>query len=115
MSTDATTPASVTSMREARRSRARRAAAAESGPALITLTASWQLCLEAAAKSPKTVRSYLDSVRALVRFLAEQGMPADTEGIDASHIRAFLLAGEKRTSPARAHNAHARLSPGDRI
>jgi hypothetical protein len=47
MSADAT-PSSVTSMREARRSRARRAQAAESGPALITFVASWQLHLEAA-------------------------------------------------------------------
>jgi site-specific recombinase XerD len=100
MSADA--DASVTSMREARRSRSRRAAAAESGPALITLIASWQLSLEAANKSPKTVRSYLDSLRALIRFLGTQDMPTDTEGVDASHIRTFLLAEEKRTSPASA-------------
>jgi len=41
---------SVTSMREARRSRTRRAAA-RSGPALSTFIASWQLALDAAAKS----------------------------------------------------------------
>jgi hypothetical protein len=29
-------------------------------------------------------------------------MPADSEGVDASHIRAFLLAEEKRTSPTSA-------------
>jgi hypothetical protein len=75
MSADAT-PSSVTSMREARRSRARRAQVAEPGPALITFVASWQLHLEAANKNPKTVRSYLDSLRALIRFLAEKGMPA---------------------------------------
>jgi integrase/recombinase XerD len=101
MSADAT-PSPVTSMREARRSRARRVAAAESGPALVTFVASWQLHLEAANKSPKTVRSYLDSLRALIRFAGDHDMPADAEGVDASHIRAFLLAEEKRTSPASA-------------
>jgi site-specific recombinase XerC len=48
------------------------------------------------------MRSYLDSLRALIRFLADQGRPADTEGVDALHIRAFALAEEKRTSPASA-------------
>lgn len=101
MSSDAVTP-SVTSMREARRSRARRAQAVESGPPLSTFITSWQLALEAAAKSPRTVRSYTDSVRALYRFLVDRDMPADVEGVDAPHIRAFLLAEEQRTSAASA-------------
>src|SRR6266852_5689148 len=50
---------SVTSMREARRSPARRTAAT-SGPALSTFIASWQLALEAAAKSSRTVRYYTE-------------------------------------------------------
>ena len=101
MSSDAAT-SSVTSMREARRSRARRAQAVEAGPPLSTFVESWQLALEAAAKSPRTVRSYTDSVRALYRFLVDRDMPADVEGVDASHIRAFLLAEEQRTSAASA-------------
>jgi site-specific recombinase XerD len=100
MSSDASP--SVTSMREARRSRARRAIAASSGPALITFIASWQLALEAANKSPRTVRSYTDSARWLCRFLVDQDMPADVEGVDAQHIRAYLLAEEQRTSAASA-------------
>src|SRR6266702_5891122 len=92
---------SVTSMREARRSRARRTAAT-SGPALSTFIASWQLALEAAAKSSRTVRSYTDSGRAFCRFLADQGMPVSVEDVDASHVRAFLLAEEQRTSAASA-------------
>jgi site-specific recombinase XerD len=99
MSTDA--KSSVTSMREARRSRAQRGAVSH-GPALSTFIASWQLALDAAAKSSRTVRSYTDSVRALCRFLVDQGMPASVEDVDAPHIRAFLLAEEKRTSAASA-------------
>jgi integrase/recombinase XerD len=93
---------SVTSMGDARRSRGGRSSARASGPALTALLTSWQLALEAAAKSPKTVRSYLDSVRALHKFLVAQGMPADVEGVDAPHLRAFLLAEERRTSAVSA-------------
>lgn len=100
MSSDATP--SVTSMGEARRARARRAQAASSGPPITTFIASWQLALETAAKSPKTVRSYTDSVRWLCKFLAEHDMPTDVEGVDAPHIRAYLLSEERRTSAVSA-------------
>lgn len=93
---------SVTSMGEARRNRGHRQGRATAGPALTTLVTSRQLALEAAAKSPRTIRSYLDSVRALHAFLTAQGMPSDAEGVEAEHLRAFLLAEEQRTSPASA-------------
>src|SRR5579863_1694596 len=93
---------SVTSMGEARRNRGSRATTKSDGPPLTAFVTSWQLALEAATKSPRTVRSYLDSVRALHRFLVAQGMPADAEGVDAEHLRAFLLAEERRTSAASA-------------
>jgi site-specific recombinase XerD len=92
---------SITSMGDARRSRGRRKGSS-TGPSLTALITSWQLSLEAAAKSPKTVRSYVDSVKALHAFLVAQGMPTDIEGVDAEHIRAFLLAEERRTSAASA-------------
>jgi site-specific recombinase XerD len=88
---------SVTSMQEARRNRGRRTATA-AGVDLAAFITSWQLSLEAAGKSPKTVRSYTDSVKAFQAFLAAQGMTADVEEVDAEHIRAFLLAEERRTS-----------------
>lgn len=94
---------SVTSMGEARRNRGRRdGTAAPAGPPLPAFVTSWQLALEAAAKSKRTVRSYTDSVKALHTFLVAQDMPADVEGVDAEHIRAFLLAEEQRTSPVSA-------------
>lgn len=93
---------SVTSMQEARRSRARRVTAATAGVGVAAFATSWQLALEAAGKSPKTVRSYLDSVKALQGFLAAREMPADVEEVDAEHIRAFILSEEQRTSAATA-------------
>ena len=92
---------SVTSMQDARRSRGRRTAAAADVD-LAAFVTSWQLALEAAGKSPRTVRSYTDSVRALQKFLVAQGMPADVEEVDAEHLRAFLLAEERRTSATSA-------------
>lgn len=91
---------SVTSMGEARRNRGGKAAS--TSPPITGLITSWQLALEAAAKSPKTVRSYIDSVKALHRFLVAEGMPADVEGVEPQHVRAFLLAEERRTSAASA-------------
>jgi site-specific recombinase XerD len=72
------------------------------GAPVTGLIDSWRLSLEAAAKSPRTIRSYTDSVRALHAFLTCHSMPADTEGVAAPHIRAFLLAEERRTSAASA-------------
>jgi len=94
---------SVTSMGEARRNRGQRdGVPASAGPPLTALLTSWQLALEAATKSPRTVRSYIDSVKALHKFLVAQGMPADVEGVGAEHLRSFLLAEERRTSAASA-------------
>jgi site-specific recombinase XerD len=90
---------SVTSMGEARPNRGSRAVA---NPTLTAFLTSWQLALEAAAKSPRTVRSYLDSARALHAYLIRQGLPSDVEGVDAEHVRAFLLAEEERTSAVSA-------------
>jgi integrase/recombinase XerD len=92
---------SITSMGDARRNRGRRKGSI-TGPSLTAFVTSWQLSLEAAAKSPKTVRSYLDSVKALNAFLVTEGMPTDVEGVDAEHVRAFLLAEERRTSAVSA-------------
>lgn len=88
---------SVTSMQEARRSRARRSVTA-AGVELAAFVTSWRLSLDAAGKSPKTVRSYTDSVAAFQRFLEAQGLPTDIEEVDAEHVRAFLLAEKRRTS-----------------
>src|ERR1700749_2072763 len=93
---------SLSSLREGRPARARRAKAAPSGPPLTTFIASWQLALEAAAKSPQTVRGYTDSVRWPCKSLVEHDRPADVEGVDAPPIRAYLLSEEQRTSAVSA-------------
>jgi site-specific recombinase XerD len=90
---------SVTRLQPARRGRS---SAEQAGPPLSAFVTSWQLSLEAASKSPKTIRSYTDSVKALYTFLVDQEMPADVDGVGAHELRAFLLSEERRTSPASA-------------
>ena len=67
---------SVADMDNARRKRGRRETTpAPAGPSLRTFTTSWQLLLEAAGKSPRTVRFYTDSAHARCAFLG-QAWPA---------------------------------------
>jgi site-specific recombinase XerD len=71
------------------------------GAPLAALLPSWQLSLQAANKSPKTITSYTGSVRQLIKYLNDQGLPADSEGIEAKHVRAFLASElERCPSPA---------------
>lgn len=56
---------------------------------------SWVLALEAENKSPKTIRSYGDSARALIRFSAEVA----TTAITTDDVRRFLAAEQTRLKP----------------
>ena len=99
---------SVANMGNARRKRGRRETTpAPAGPSIRTFITSWQLSLEAAGKSPRTVRSYTNSVRALCAFLDAQGMPSDVEGLGAEHLRGFLLAEERARLPSRPPSTSA--------
>jgi site-specific recombinase XerD len=73
------------------------------GASLAQLLPSWELSLQAANKSPKTIVSYTGSVRQLVNYLDDHGLPADSEGVEAKHVRAFLASEiERLPSPASA-------------
>jgi hypothetical protein len=60
---------------------------------LTALLPSWKLVLNAANKSPKTIVSYLDSVKRLEAYLATQEMPLDAPGIPGG---SWLLSGTAR-------------------
>ena len=55
--------------------------------ALDPLLASWELSLRAERKSPQTVKSYGDGVRAYIRFCQDEGMAAE---IDRTQVREFV-------------------------
>jgi site-specific recombinase XerD len=73
------------------------------GPQIAALLDSWDLSLGDRDLSPKTREVYRRTGLAFTRYLADHGMPADTEGVDASHVRAFLGAEIERTSAISAH------------
>jgi len=58
---------------------------------LVSLLRSWELSLRAARKSPKTIRSYLESGRQLADFLGAAGMPVDVAAIRREHVEAFIV------------------------
>ena len=64
------------------------AAYSELGPLGRDL-AIWEIHLKSSGKSPHTVKSYIQGVRALAGFLTDQGLPLDPERITTSQLRAF--------------------------
>ncbi len=71
---------------------------------LTALLPSWKLALDAANKSPKTITSYLDSVKRLEAYLTDHELP-----LEAASIRGFLSAERGRTSPASAAKHYRNL------
>lgn len=71
---------------------------------LTALLPSWKLALDAANKAPKTITSYLDSVKRLEAYLSTEGLPLEPDS-----IRGFLAAERDRTSPASAAKHYRNL------
>lgn len=85
-----------------RTSAASRAIPVPRGAALTACLESWELALESKNLADKTLRSYTDSVKAFIRYLAEHKMPGDAEHVAAEHVRAFIVHERLRTTPASA-------------
>ena len=60
-------------------------------PDLATLIKSYVLCMKAEGKSPKTIESYLLSLKHLSKFLDSTYPNTQVRGISVSHIREFIL------------------------
>jgi site-specific recombinase XerD len=71
---------------------------------LTALLPSWKLALDAANKSPKTIISYVDSVKRLEAYLASEQLP-----LEPNAVRGFLAAERDRTSPASAAKHYRNL------
>jgi site-specific recombinase XerD len=69
---------------------------------LTAMAASWELHLEAANLSPKTIRTYLDSVRQLHDHLVTKGMPTAVGAVTREHVESFVVAVRERTSASTA-------------
>lgn len=75
---------------------------------IADLLPSWELSLDQKV-SPKTLEIYRRTGRQFTEWLDREGLPADTEGTDAAHIRAFLAAETARTSAISAHQHYRNL------
>ena len=79
------------------------------GAPLAALLPSWELTLSERDLSTRTIEIYQRTGSQFTAWLAAQGLPGDTEGIDAPHIRAFLAAETERTSAISAHQHYRNL------
>lgn len=80
------------------------------GAPLAPLVASWVFSLGERDLSPNTIAVYQRTGDLLVLWLAKNGLPTDTEGIDAPHLRAFLAAETERTSAVSSHQHYRNLN-----
>lgn len=69
---------------------------------LAPLATSWELHLNAAGLSPRTVQSYLESARQFLAFLTDRGMPTDAVAIHREYAEAFIVEVLARHKPATA-------------
>ncbi len=79
------------------------------GPPIAALLPSWDMSLADRDVSPKTREVYARTGRQLTAWLERNDLPADTEGISAGHLRAFLGAEITRTSAVSAHQHYRNL------
>jgi site-specific recombinase XerD len=65
-------------------------ATADSPSDIGVLVRSFELSLRATNKSPKTIKSYTDTVRGLCLFLVDHGMPTDIQRLMREHIETYV-------------------------
>jgi len=72
---------------------------------------SWQLALEAANKSPRTVENYLEGATRLHQWLTANGHPSDVATLTAEQLRGWLvhLSGQHRESTVRGRYMAVKL------
>jgi hypothetical protein len=57
---------------------------------LAILAEDWQRSLTVKNMSPKTIKTYMEAVTGLDRFLASKGMPRSADAIKREHVEAFV-------------------------
>jgi len=62
--------------------------------------------LQAQNKSPKTIKSYMESLNLLQVFLSEQGMPHQVSSIHREHVESFIKHLLRNWKPATANNRY---------
>lgn len=70
---------------------------------LAELERGFDLSLRARNRSPKTIKSYVETVRLLRSFLISVGMPTQIDRITHEHVEAFVADQLQRWKPKTAH------------
>ena len=78
-------------------------------PTVNELAVSFERSLLAQNKSPRTVKTYMEAVRLLDRYLKQQGMPTAMGSIYREHVEAFIGAQLAQWKPATANNRYRSL------
>jgi site-specific recombinase XerD len=76
---------------------------------LPALAPSFRRSLEAANKSPKTVKTYTEAVELFMAFLKSEGMPLGADNVRREHVEAFIVDMLQRWKPATANNRYRGL------
>ena len=71
---------------------------------LAVLAEDFRRHLRAGSKSDATIKTYLEAVEGLDRFLAEKGMPRSVAAIRREHVEAYIVDLLERWKPATANN-----------
>ena len=72
------------------------------GLTLDVAISSWERALRARNRSPKTIRSYVDSARLLEAFLRQQRLPLDVRAITSEHLELLMEDQLRRWRPTTA-------------
>jgi len=69
---------------------------------IALLVRSFELSLRATNRSPKTIKSYTDSVRGFCMFLVDTGMPRDSRDLTREHVETYISAQVEQYRPKTA-------------
>jgi site-specific recombinase XerD len=86
-------------------------APSETGAELGEVIPAWERSLRARNRSPKTIRSYIDTAVLLESYLKRTGLPTDATTLEREHIETFIDDQLKRWRPTTAAVRYRSLKP----
>ncbi len=86
-----------------------KASSVSTSPTVDVLRPSFQRTLLAQNRSPKTVKTYLESLSLFQAFLVKQGMPQAVSSIRREHVESFIADLLERWKPNTANNRYRLL------